>query len=358
MAVGIVKSHYGHVKSSLLKLFEIIEYSPSKNKVFIKPNIVGPHPRETGVITDPSVIAALIEIFIDKGCEVVVGEGSSVAQDTDFSAKKSGYTDMLNSYGIDFINLNNAPRRNVEWKYGTIKLPEIVFTHEYIDVAKMKTHLTTKVTLGMKNQKGILLPEDKRNFHLKYNLPDAIMELNKVVSPALTIIDGITALEGNGPGRAGKPVDFGVLIAGNDVVETDNAAIKLMGFVPGEIEYIPVINNIDLRGEAIDNLKRNFLRAEENQVHLGKLCFHSMRACTGCIELFAAGFGMADKSKFTEPVDVYAGRDVAVCSAHNVVCFGNCAKKYAEKNGLPFIPGCPPKPPAVSTIPDLIHQHK
>ncbi|MDP4144209.1 MAG: DUF362 domain-containing protein [Bacillota bacterium] len=357
MTVGIVRSNLEDVKSNIKLLFEKINYRPSKNKVFLKPNIVAPQPPETGVITHPVVISALIEIFQEWGYEVVLGESSSVAQNTQRVLELTGYLDLAQHYNIDFVNLEKAKRIECEWKYGKIKLPEIVFTHEYINVAKMKTHIVTKVTLGLKNQKGLLLPSDKRKFHLEHELEEAIIELSNVISPDLTVIDGIIALEGDGPGRAGTPIDMGLLVAGTNVVEVDNIASYLMGFNHGEVNHIPKVDGISTVGIDREQVKREFVRPKDNQVVLGKFRFFNMRACSGCIERFAAGFGISDKSKFTQMVDVLSGQDAEIqCHKHNVVCFGDCTKEFALKNSLPYIGGCPPEITKVSTIPELIKE--
>ena len=57
---------------------------------------------------------------------------------------------------------------------------------------KMKTHLQSSVTLGIKNQKGLLLTKDKKVFH-RMDIHDALRQLSSAARPDLTIVDGIIA---------------------------------------------------------------------------------------------------------------------------------------------------------------------
>jgi uncharacterized protein (DUF362 family) len=79
-------------------------------------------------------------------------------------------------------------------------------------VAKLKTHIQTGVTLGLKNQKGLLLSEDKKRFH-KRDLSGCIRAPSVVARPDLTLVDGIVGLEGDGPWRRGTPKEMNLLVA-------------------------------------------------------------------------------------------------------------------------------------------------
>ena len=356
MSVSIVRSKLENVKDQIDLLLKQINYSPQKKQVLIKPNIVAPVPAERGVITHPSVVAATIEFLLDHNCEVVIAESSSVAQNTSAVFQMTGYSEIGKKYGIDLINLNEAPRVKKEWKFGFIELPEIIFSHEYINIAKMKTHIGTRVTLGLKNQKGLIKHSDKKKFHLYYNLDEAVLELSKVVSPSLTIIDGIIALEGDGPGGAGKPVDMQVLLAGTEVLEVDNIASQVMGFQPGEIEHIPKIDNIDIIGIPLQEIKRDFIQAKRDQLILDNINYYSFHGCSGCTERLAGGLKRADKTNFSFPINVLAGIDPKIPNNdYPSICFGNCTKTFALKNSLHHISGCPPDMEDVAKIPALLN---
>jgi ferredoxin len=55
-----------------------------------------------------------------------------------------------------------------------------------------------------------------------------LLELADFIRPALTLVDAVVAMEGDGPG-SGDPIDIGVLLAGSDPLAVDAVAIDLVG---------------------------------------------------------------------------------------------------------------------------------
>ena len=54
-----------------------------------------------------------------------------------------------------------------------------------------------------------------------------LIDLNQCVNPRLYIMDGITAMEGNGPG-SGDPVDMKVMLMSTDPVALDSVFCRLV----------------------------------------------------------------------------------------------------------------------------------
>lgn len=353
MSVSIVKASLDNVPGRLKVLLEQINYRPVKDRIFLKPNLVAAVPPDRGVITHPKVTAAIIEYFQDLGCEVVIGESSSVAQNTRKVFEMTGYCALAQRYGVELLDLNESTRVRHKWKYGELAIPEIIFTHEYVNIAKMKTHIGAQVTLGIKNQKGLLSNAEKKRFHVQYFLNDAVAELGSVLCPDLTVIDGIIALEGDGPGGAGTPVpDMEVLVAGKDVVEVDTIASRIMGFEPGEIKHIPVRDHVDVVGVPLEQVQRRFKRAKDNHLTIQQMRFFSMRGCSGCTERFTMGYRMLGPERFRElKIDVVAGVSPQVqCPHRPIVCFGDCTRAFAQEHQLPYVKGCPPDPALMASI--------
>jgi uncharacterized protein (DUF362 family) len=349
MTVSIVRADLENVKTQVKALLDQLGYKPKKEEIFLKPNVVAPQPSETAVVTHIAVMEALLEYF--AGRKIVIGEGSSCAQDTMTALTVAGYVDLAQRYHVELVDLGQVERQTVRWEYGNLKLPKLAFTHEYVNVPKMKTHVQTMVSLGMKNQKGLLANPTKKNFHIKHTLPEAIRALNQVVQPDLTVMDGILAIEGDGPGRAGRVKELGLLLAGQDVVEVDNAALQIMGFALGEVPHIPPRENVATVGLSLAEAKDPFLRAKDNYFNIGNASLFSMRACSGCLEAFAFGFIKSGIFRWTERVDVVAGIEARIPAEHgHLACFGKCTKKLAKTHKIVHIDGCPPQPEDVVKI--------
>jgi uncharacterized protein (DUF362 family) len=118
----------------------------------------------------------------------------------------------------------------------SITVPRLVIESAVISAAKLKTHVDTGVTLGMKNMFGLLPDKFKGKYHLK-GISKVVVDINTVLRPALTVIDGFVGMEGQGP-IDGTPVQMNLIIAGTDPVATDATACRVMGINPHEITHI------------------------------------------------------------------------------------------------------------------------
>src|SRR5208283_2816358 len=149
-----------------------------------------------------------------------------------------------------------------------VTVPRIVTESAIISAAKMKTHIATKVTLGMKNMFGLLPDKLKFKFHAQ-GISKVVVDINTVIKPALTVIDGFVAMEGHGP-TDGTPVKMDLIIAGKDVVATDATAARIMGFDPKEISHIRTaaqkglgnIDHIEIVGSKLEDATRLFKKAK------------------------------------------------------------------------------------------------
>jgi uncharacterized protein (DUF362 family) len=334
----------------------LIGYTASSKKIFLKPNVANIRNPRSGVITHPRVIEALLKYF--SGYEVVIGEGSIIGKDTKEVFEKTGYTRLAKRYGVQLMDLNDAERVEVKWKYGVIRIPKILKTHEYINIPTMKTHIVTKVTIGFKNQKGLLSAADKMRFH-KMGLHQPIREFAEVVKPALTVVDGIICVEGDGPGLSGRPKKMDLIVAGTDMVEVENVCCQIMGFDVNEIEHIPAVEVGEIKGLSINDVKKPFLKARPFHKKFN-VYYHPFDGCSACINSVGDGVrSIRSPIKLTKflywglfrRIDFIAGLNPTLPEgAGRVICVGNCALKFAQQHGFPLIKGCPPKPSHITDV--------
>lgn len=342
-------------------LLEELNYTPKKKRIFIKPNIVDAFPANSPYISNPEVVRGIIRYLKAKDItDITVGEGS-VGRDFEAISKKSGYAKMCQEEGVSLINLDKAERVEVPWKNEKLKLPKIAIESEYIDVAKLKTHIQAGITLGLKNQKGLLALADKRKFH--GSLHENIAHLAKAIQPDLVIIDATNGVEGNGPGPTGKAVKgINLLIGGTDFLLTDATAARLMGYKPEEVKHLAIAKKLgvgtfegEVSGLNLEEIKMDFEHPGDHINVLNVYYWWTEDTCSGCSGMM----GEVKKRAFRNPwylfklayygllkrLDILTGRDCPVQDPHGkVLCVGNCTKKIAEKGGYEFVPGCPPKP--------------
>jgi len=119
----------------------------------------------------------------------------------------------------------------------------------------------------MKNMFGLLPEKFKGKYHAM-GISKTVVDINTVLKPTITVIDGLVGMEGAGPIN-GKPVPMDLIIAGKDVVATDATACRVMEIDPHSIKHIQkahekglgAIDDIIILGEKIETVKRRFERA-------------------------------------------------------------------------------------------------
>jgi len=270
--VAVVKGERGH--EPVFKALDLIDYESAVSgwkQVLIKVNFITVETWDTGATTDPVVVEAIIKKLKNLPVQILVVESDATMTSADKAFEATGMKEMCQRNDVECLNLRHVKDRvkidvpDCE-TLGSITLPRIVTESAIISAAKLKTHMATKVTLGMKNMFGLLPDKFKGKYHAK-GISKVIVDVNAVLRPALTVIDGFVGMEGRGP-SGGTPVKMDLIIAGKDVVATDSTAARVMGFEPIEIAHIRKahekglgnIDDIEILGSKLDDVRRVFKR--------------------------------------------------------------------------------------------------
>ena len=251
---------------------DLIDYAnvfEGKDTVLIKVNFICKKTWDTGATTDPIVVEAIIKKLSLLPVKIYVVESDATMTNADKAYFATGMKKMCDHNGVEFLNLRHVKERvDLEIPGGEtlnrVKVPRIVIESAIVSAAKLKTHLNTTVTLGMKNMFGLLPDKFKGKFHSR-GISKVILDINTVLKPALTVVDGFVGMEGKGP-VDGTPVNMDLVIAGTDVVATDSIASQIMGFNPDSIKHISRahekglgnMKDIEVVGEKIKNVIRSF----------------------------------------------------------------------------------------------------
>jgi len=329
------------------------------DKVLIKPNILSPYDYKTGAVTNPYVVKALCRLARDAGARrLIIAEGSNVGSKTKEAFIKSGISKIAEEENTELVDLKGAKTIYMGIPNGRIfrriQIPEVIMQADVIiNVPAMKTHDAFPATLGLKNMKGVIQEKDKKRFH-KWGLAQSIVDLDKLVLPQLTVIDGTVAMEGMGPAH-GTPVNFGIIISSFDTVAADTVAANVMGIDPVEIEYIQLaaeqglgcadISQIKVVGLSIEEVKRPFKRIQlDFEAYRKKgVEIYEAGACSGCRHVVETLIS-ENKLGLFKGYTLIFGQTVKVPKEikGKLLCFGLCTKKYRNQGG--YIPGCPPHP--------------
>ena len=233
---------YTLLKQGLYLVGGVEALIPKDAKILLKPNLLKRAEVEKAVITHPVVVGAFARILRENGYEQIVLADSCGHGTTQAVIRGTGMDTYLEKYQIPAIDYSE--RIKVDYPQG-IQAKEFILPKELLEqncvisLSKMKTHALERITGAVKNSYGFVYGFHKAKGHTQYPSADSfarmLIDLNKCVAPKLYVMDGIVAMEGNGPG-SGDPVQMNVMLMSTDPVALDSVFSRLVYLKP---EMVP-----------------------------------------------------------------------------------------------------------------------
>ncbi|MBN1998724.1 DUF362 domain-containing protein, partial [candidate division KSB1 bacterium] len=233
------------VKDTLEKGIEwlggINQFASRNEMLLLKPNLLAADPPEHCTTTHPEIFAAAARLFLRSGAQVVYGD-SPGRMSLHKTVVKTGLEAKARELGIKLADFST--RKKVVYQQGNQNKQFFIAAGALscdgiISLSKLKSHGFMIFTGAVKNQFGCVPGLLKGEYHIK--LPDAydfarmLVDLNMYLKPRLFIMDGILAMEGNGP-RGGTPINTGVFLLSTDPVALDATVCRLLDINP---EIVP-----------------------------------------------------------------------------------------------------------------------
>jgi len=206
-------------------------------RVLVKPNLLSDASPESGVDTHPEVVRAVLRSIKTVTPHVVCGDAPSVwgkRRDVDRVYEVSGMRRVCNEEGAEMVYFNTPCLR------GRYPLTDwLDKCDRVVSVPKLKTHNFTVLTAGIKNCFGFVVGMNKMKLHGEFPRPQDLcrvfVEIYELCRPHLTICDGITAMEGEGPGSGGTLRTMELVAASPDALALDIVLAQVMGLEPAAI---------------------------------------------------------------------------------------------------------------------------
>lgn len=213
-------------------------FADKGEKLLLKPNFLTKCPPEKACTTHPEVFRGVAECLLENGYMHLSYGDSPGHGDTAAIAKESGVYSVAESLKIPLADFTGGK---------TVAYPEGKAANEFviangaidcdgiINVCKMKTHMLERITGAQKNIFGCVFGFNKGAAHVKYpnaaSFAKMLADLNLMLKPRLHIMDGVMAMEGNGP-QSGTPKKMGVILASADAVALDTVFASLVYLEP------------------------------------------------------------------------------------------------------------------------------
>ncbi|MCI8515204.1 MAG: DUF362 domain-containing protein [Lachnospiraceae bacterium] len=215
-------------------------------RVLIKPNLLSARTPEQNVTTHPELIAAVVRWLKKRGVADI-----TIADSPGGPYRPEALKNVYRTAGL--LALEPDARLNYDTSFSSVACPEgftvrsfnrirpVVEADYLINMPKLKTHGMVTLTAGIKNLFGTIPGLQKPEMHYRFPTEDSfchmLLELARSVSPQITLIDGVDAMEGNGP-NSGTIRHLGLTFSSRDPFTLDWYVAGIMGLNPESITLL------------------------------------------------------------------------------------------------------------------------
>lgn len=251
------------LRQNIIRLLEplggISSFVNHGERVLLKPNMLSAKKPEQAVTTHPALVRVVAELVREAGGIALIGDSPGIGG-FQRVAEKSGIAAAARESGAELVEFKDVVSMKGTGTFRQIHLSRTYMeADKVINLPKLKTHEMMTMTCAVKNLFGAVVGTEKAGWHLKAGtsreqFARLLLEIYLLKKPALNIVDGILAMEGDGPG-SGDPVQLGILIAGVNPVAVDLVAGKLAG-IPADLLHIELqAAAMGLPGSTFDEIK-------------------------------------------------------------------------------------------------------
>lgn len=210
----------------------------------LKPNLVAGRAAATGATTSFDLLQAVAAQVRACGAEPLLCEIPGTEFDREATYTLLGLEAFCARHGIRIVRIE-PEGGTPDWievrppgarRLRRLHVPRLLQEACLINLPVLKTHIVSRMSLGLKNLMGLLPRPDRRAMHT-LGIDRCIVDMNLGIRPALTIVDGSMGQDGEGP-LYGSAADLGVLVAGRQSLAVDLVCCELVGVNPCQVPHL------------------------------------------------------------------------------------------------------------------------
>ena len=228
--------HYDTAKTAFFETIDAIggDLIRRGDRVLIKPNLLSPAAPSDAVLTHPMIVKAAVEYVLQKGSRPQVSDSPAIGS-FEKIMKDSGIGDALAGLAVACRAFEYSARIDIGEPFNQIEIAEDAINADVIiNLPKLKTHSQMLLTLGVKNMFGCIVGYRKAEWHMRAGInrtmfAKLLVMIYQRIRPSITILDGILSMEGEGPGKSGRPRDLGILMGSRDAIAVDSTVCRMLG---------------------------------------------------------------------------------------------------------------------------------
>lgn len=210
-------------------------------RAVLKPNLLMRRAPSAATTTHPALVAAVIRALRRLGITDIV-----IADSPGGPYVRASLESVYRGCGMKEAAEHGA-KLNTDVSYREIQAPvgglcksfniisPIADADVIINLPKLKTHAMVGLSGAVKNMFGAVPGLQKPELHFRFPNQDhfckMLVELSRVVTPTLTIVDAVVSMEGDGP-SSGKLRQTGMTFAARNIWALDLALCAYMGISP------------------------------------------------------------------------------------------------------------------------------
>ena len=230
------------LNAAVAEALDFLEYDFAGKRVWVKPNLLGPHLPERSVTTNPELVRAVVRELKRRASTVWVADNPM-----------GGHSERLE----DFLAPTGVVAASEGCFRGAAETPVIVpLTSRFIadipvssvvsevdvilNLPVLKTHALTVMTGAIKNLFGVIPGIRKAHLHsLVRNgleFAELLVDIYQALPvPVLNVMDALHGMDGqNGP-SGGRALSVGKLLAARNAVALDSVMAMMAGLRPDAI---------------------------------------------------------------------------------------------------------------------------
>jgi uncharacterized protein (DUF362 family) len=240
------------IRSALEPLGGIGQFVRVGQRVLLKPNFVLARRAEEAANTHPHFVIEVARLVREAGGEPFVGDSPALGS-ARHVASRCGLLALAQEADVPIVEFRTT--RIVQSPRGrqgrALRLAgEALDADVVINLPKLKAHGQMYLTLAIKNLFGCVRGRRKALFHQQLGgrpveFARMLVDVCRVVHPALTLMDGIVALERKGP-TGGDPRELGLVLAGSDCTAIERVACEIVGANPEKLLTLTAAREVGL----------------------------------------------------------------------------------------------------------------
>ncbi len=214
--------------------------------LLLKPNMLGAYPPEMGITSHPNFVEAAIILFKGLGAKVCVGDSANGIFEIDSVWERTGIRGVCKRHGVEEKVFEREGSQIVD---GLLIARPVLEADVVVNLPRFKTHGLTVLTIAAKNLYGCVPGLQKTRYHQKatdrLEFAKLVVRIAEIAKPALNLVDGILAMEGNGP-SAGRLVPLNAVVSGTNHHAVDTVCAKIICLDPKHVDTIEAAVSLGL----------------------------------------------------------------------------------------------------------------